>query len=225
MQFYYEPMSRGDPFCTGLLGCAVVAGLGLAVTSPGCKDREVPEVAVSSAPACRQGQRDDPARAQRIRRLLRSVAAGKQLLGRAPARLRVCFAKTDVPALATDGIITLDQRATDAASAARLGHLLLHAVEGMPMPSRMDPHRSCEVVVQAAMRAEARAHGLELKLQRALGVQTERSMPHVRAYWNAPVGQRVQALLAFFLAHPQGSKGLPGYVAAYTQRCEDLRRP
>lgn len=175
------------------------------------------------AAQCGPGQQDNPARAAAVRALLAKVKAGRGLWSRAPAGLQICFVESGVPSIATDGVITLDRRAADAESAARLGHLLLHAVEGSPLPDKIPPSRSCAEVVQNALGAEARAHARELTLRRQLGIPLRDGHPFEQAFWAAPEPRRVELLRAYFRAHPAGGAGLPGYVSAYTQRCNTLK--
>ena len=172
---------------------------------------------------CGPGQHDDPARATAIRALLATAKAGRGLWSRATVSLRICFIESGIPSITTDGVITLDRRATEAECATRLGHLLLHAAEGPPLPDRVAPSRSCAEVVHDALGAEARAHALELTLRRQLKVPPRGGHPFEQAFWAAPAPRRVELLRAHFKAHPAGGPGLPGYVNAYTQRCMRLK--
>ncbi len=173
-----------------------------------------------AAVSCGHGQRVDAPRASRVRALLQQAPGGRGLWGRAPRRLRICFIDTGIPSLSTEGVITLLGRASDAESAARLGHLLLHAAEGPPLQDRIPASRTCAEVVRDAVAAEARAHALELLLRRQLEVPPRRDHPFEGAFWAAPAGERVELLRAHFRAHPEGGPGYPGYVSAYTSRCK-----
>lgn len=175
-------------------------------------------------PSCGSGQQADAGRAARVRALLANVQAGRKLWARSPRGLNICFIDEGIPSLSTDGVITLDRRASEAENAARLGHLLLHAAEGPPLPNRIPASRSCAEVVRQALGAEARAHALELTLRRQLGVPARRGHAFEGAFWAAPAPRRVELLRAHFQAHPHGGPGLPGYVTAYTLRCEEQKR-
>lgn len=171
---------------------------------------------------CRGSARADPERAQRIVELLASTTDGRDLLGRAPESPRICFNEHNPGAVTTEGIFWLDPRASEAESAARLGHLLLHRVEGGVPPPAGDRPRSCPEVVEAAAAAEARAHALELELRRELGVTSPRlTFPFERQFWAAPEPERVGVLRDLFLAHPDGAPGVLGVAAAYRHRCVD----
>ena len=174
--------------------------------------------------SCQTG-RADPARVRRVRSLLGRTRAGRSLLDRARTPLAVCFADAAVPMITTEGKITLGLRETDAENAARLAHLLQHAIEGPPLPDDFDRSRSCSSVVRDAIRAEARAHALELQLRRELGATDPRRVyPFERDFWSAPVERRIEALESFFRAHPRGGRGLPAFVEAFTRRCIALKR-
>lgn len=175
-------------------------------------------------PRCGPGQKEDPNRTLVINALLAITKAGRGLWARSPRQLRVCFIDSGIPSLATNGVITLDRVASDSENAARLGHLLLHAAEGPPLPDKIAASRSCDDVVRFALGAEARAHALELTLRRQLEVPPRQGHPFEAAFWAAPPARRVELLRAHFRANPEGGPGLPGYVSAYTQRCEAQKR-
>jgi hypothetical protein len=137
----------------------------------------------------------------------------------------VCFAEVEIPTITTEGTITLGERETDAENAARLAHLLLHAIEGAPLPEGFDRSRPCASVVRDAVRAEARAHALELQLRRELGAtDPRRSYPFERDFWSAPADRRLEVLESYFWAHPRGGGGLPAFVEELTRRCTTLKR-
>jgi transcriptional regulator of met regulon len=183
---------------------------------------EPPRAAVGGS--CGSG-RADPARAQRIRTLLGRARAGLSLLERERTPLPICFAEVPVPSITTERTITLDERDSDAENAARLAHLLLHAFEGAPLPDDFDRSRSCASVVRDAVRAEARAHALELQLRRELGAtRPRRSYAFERDYWGAPADRRLAVLESYFWAHPHGGGGLPAFVEELGRRCASLKR-
>jgi hypothetical protein len=179
--------------------------------------------AAKQAHGCPEGQRSDEDRTRRVRTLLASTPAGQRLLQRVRQPLRICYADGIATAITTTGALALDSAEGDAESAARLGHLLQHAVEGAPLTRGLD--RPCPVLVEDAIRAEARAHALELELRRALGVtRPRRPLPFEAAYWAAPAASRLEQVRAYLWSHPSGGDGLPGLVDAYRQRCAELRR-
>lgn len=118
----------------------------------------------------------------------------------------------------------LDERDGDAEGAARLGHLLLHAIEGLPMDPGRGRGRPCEARVAEAVRVEARAHALELELRRDLGVTAPRAtFAFETAFWSAPPERRVEVIRAWLEAHPHGGAGVPGFVDAYGRACRAAR--
>ena len=199
----------------GVLGVAVVLA---AATTTYLTTRDS-----TDPPGCREGQREDPERAAGLIALL-STTEARDLLRRAPRPLRLCFTDTRISTVATDGVYTLAGRATDTECAARLGHLLLHTVEGRPLPAHIDRSRPCDAVVREALEAEVRANALELRLRRKLGVPLGApEFPFEREFWDAAPGERSGVLRTYFKAHPEGVLGVPGYVGIFTRRCEALR--
>jgi hypothetical protein len=173
---------------------------------------------------CAEGHVDE-ARTRRVLALLSTARAGRSLLERARRPLRVCHGHGIAPTITTEGALALDSAEQDAESAARLGHLLQHAVHGAPLSKSFDPARSCSALVREAIDAEASAHALELELRRALGVMhPRRVLPFEPAYWAAPAGQRLDVLRSYFWRHPGGGAGLPGFVDAYSRRCAEIQR-
>jgi hypothetical protein len=171
-------------------------------------------------PACPDGLHEDESRAGRLVGLLDSTGPGRDLLRRAPALPRICFGDVAEPAITSEGVVLLDPRDDDGEAAARLGHLVLHVVEGLPMSGATGPERPCRERVDDAVRAEARAHALELELRRRLGVTRPRApFAFENAYWAAPQDRRVEVIRAWFEAHPAGGGGVPGFVDAYGRAC------
>jgi transcriptional regulator of met regulon len=180
--------------------------------------------AVSATARCPTGK-PDPARTQRVRSLLAEAPAGRRLLERAPAPLHLCFAQVAVPTITAERAVTLDEREDDAENAARLAHLLLHAIEGAPLPDDIDRSRPCSALVRDAIKAEAKAHALELQLRRELGVtRPRRAYAFERDYWHAPAERRIEVVESYLWSHPRGGAGLPGFVDELTQRCAALKR-
>jgi len=202
---------------TGALAVAVVVAVTWLLTRP------EPSARSSFAPggkasACRSDQLEDPARAHRVEALLRSTAEGRRLLESQPAPVPICFASGDASALVNGGPALLDRAASDGENAARLGHLLLHATERMPFSGALDPRRPCAALVEEAVRAEARAHALELELRRALRVTAPRRRYDFEADYFATSPERRLELLADRLrAAPDG------LARAYAERCAQLR--
>jgi hypothetical protein len=167
-------------------------------------DRDEPTVpAHREETPCPAGLKLDSARAERVLTLLTSVEAGRGVHDRARAPFRLCFGPRDETAVTADGAVLLDTRVPEAESAARLGHLLLHFVDGVrpePLPTPDPDVRSCESAVEESVAAEARAHALELELRKALGVtHPARTFPFENEFWTTPPTGRDALLRARFL--------------------------
>jgi hypothetical protein len=188
-----------------------------AIALAGCREP------LPAAPPCPERTREDSARAQRLRDALGSTARGRALLRRADAGppLRLCFGIVAEPGITPERLVLLDERVGDAEAAARLGHLLLHADEGLPMDEGRARGRSCDERVAEAVRVEARAHALEIELRRDLGVTTPRArFAFEGAFWAAPPDRREAVIRSWLEAHPNGGGGVPGFIAAYRRACE-----
>jgi hypothetical protein len=161
----------------------------------------------------------DEARARSLVARLEGAPEGAAIVGRMPAgAARVCFGKVPVSAVTPEGVVLLEVSLADAEAAARLGHLLLHVVEGSPAPRAGEA--DCDAAVRRALGAEAAALGLELRLRRALGVEA----PAMRyefeeGFWGAAPGDREALVLAYLEAHPHGGPGVDALAEGYRRRC------
>lgn len=190
-----------------LVASALVASA-LGSTAGGC-GAEGGEV----QPGCR---RDEP-RAERLLGLLaRETRAAALLDGERPP---VCF--VDGPGVLVDGRIALPAREDDATVAARLAHLLHHARHGRGLVAGRDaPGRTCDEAVEEALAEEAAAHVLELELQAALGAAPSRPFENAAEILALPGDARVEALLAYLRAHPDGGGGYEPLARDYRARCQ-----
>lgn len=185
--------------------------------------REPTPPPVPAAPPCPGSYRSDPDRAQAILSLLRQTEEGTSLLARKGAPLTLCFGDINVSSITDDHLFLLRQDVTDPMLAARLGHLLLHSVEGMPMAGLDDPGLDCDALVDDALRKEAKAHALELELRSTLGASAkEAAFPFEKQFWEAPRSKRVEVVHGFFRSHPQGAKNVIGFAGAYQERCRQV---
>lgn len=183
--------------------------------------------------SCPAGFAADEARARRTEERLRATSEGARLLERARGReTLVCFGPTDVSAITTTGMILLDARPGEAEIAARLGHLLLHAVDGLPMaePIKASDARDCYARVREALALEARAFALELRLRRELGVgagEEPRTVPYEfeEPFWQAEPEAREPLVLRYLEEHPHGGPGVDAIAAGYASRCAEERAP
>jgi hypothetical protein len=144
----------------------------------------------------------------------------------------VCFGRTDVSAITTAGTILLDARLGEAETAARLGHLLLHAVDGLPMaePAKGGDAVDCDARVREALALEARAFALEFRLRRELGVGAggePRTVPYEfeEPFWQAEAEAREPLVLRYLEEHPNGGPGVDAIAAGYASRCAKERAP
>jgi hypothetical protein len=206
--------SRGAP----IRGAAAVV-LGLSLVGA-CRRADPPR-------GCPARFVEDAPRARAIVEGLRSTGEGAALLARVAALPPICFGPAAVSVITTEGVVLFDAGLTGAEAAARLGHLVAHAVEGVPMarPSAGD----CEAQVAVALAQEARALSLELRLRRALGVSAAapagRHIPYAfeEAFWAAPTEVREGLVLAYLRAHPDGAPGLDALASGYARRCAEGR--
>ncbi len=142
---------------------------------------------------CRQAPRDDLDRARRICDLLATTEAGRRLLERTGPPPSIGFVDAPDPVITGDGAIQLDPCATDAENAARLGHLLQHAVDGALLPRRFDGAATAGPWIDDPIAAEARAIALEIELRVVLGVvNPRRPYPFESEVREAPAGERVR---------------------------------
>jgi hypothetical protein len=118
---------------------------------------------IEQGPRCEAGGSADAARTRVLMDRLRASRAGRSL---APVIDRpVCYA-TGEPGI-SERQITLARDDDDSVAAARLGHLLLHAREGLPY--REATNRDCKSAIARARASEETAHHLEAQLRRELG--------------------------------------------------------
>jgi len=189
-----------------------------------CGARRGPsELAVEASLCPARSSRDD-VRENQIRALLATAPEGRQLLADLDGPLRICFGEALESGIRPDGTVTLDPRAGDGECAARLGHLIHHAVVGSPLAGLDDPSRDCERVVAEAVEAEAHAHALEIVLRQRFGVEDPVLVyPFEAEVRRVPETERAAVISAYFLAEPRRG-GASGLVRAYRRRCQDDRR-
>jgi hypothetical protein len=181
-------------------------------------------IACRSAPArpsCPESFVADEARGEALLETLASVPEGARLreeVRRKKASFTVCFGRIDVSALTTAGAALLDETLPPKEAAARLGHLLVHAVRGSPLAAPGDG--GCDEATTRALAAEADALSIELDLRRALGV----TRPYIRYefegdFWRTAEDERAALVLAYLRAHPKGAPGIDALAAGYERRC------
>ncbi|MBI5488862.1 MAG: hypothetical protein HY905_16130 [Deltaproteobacteria bacterium] len=173
-----------------LLWLAAVPALGCDAAGAGRRAPGGPDDGVRRGDA-----REDPPRAGRVRELLAGTEAGRRLLERTGPPPSIRFVAAPDPVLLADGTILLDPYATDAENAARLGHLLRHAVDGAILPPGPDAAATAEPWTDHRLELEAPAILLEIELRVALGVDhPRRSYPFESEIRAAPPADRLRLL-------------------------------
>lgn len=176
------------------------------------------------APACPSGTHADAARASAIEHRLASVAEGRALIDAARARVpAICFgASESASVISTDRVILLAEGLEEGEAAARLGHLLVHARDGLAtdeVHAGMDAD-ACELGVDRALDLEARAYVVEVSLQSALGARpTTLAFEFADAMRAAPPDARFEIARAYLRDHPDGGPGIDGLASAYRAIC------
>lgn len=169
---------------------------------------------------CPPGSRSDPARAERLEALLSETVEGQAVLDASGVRANtVCFADNARGVLGPNAFVVLPSRAQAKDNAARLGHLLLHLVEGPPTIDQ-GAAEGCEARVDLALRAEARGHALELRLRRELDVIDRLvAYPFEARLRAASAAEQERVILEWFRDHPAGSPAVPGFAEIFTEQC------
>lgn len=168
-------------------------------------------------PGCPAGLSADAARTQQLLARLAAVEEGAAITRRLQGAPRVCFGQVAVSAVSHEGAVLLDSAMPEAEAAARLGHLLLHALDGSPAPRAGEV--DCDAAVRRALDIEARAFAVELLLRQALGVTGIR-YGFEEDFRRAPIEAREARIRAWLEAHPAGGQGVDALADGYRRRCE-----
>lgn len=175
-------------------------------------------------PPCPAGFVPNDGRTRRLWERLGTASSGTTLLARSASKPILCFGATEISTLTTTGIVYFDDKLDESEGAARLGHLLLHFVDGMPMANPRPT--DCERQVEEALRAESMALSLELQLRREFAVGKPRiAYAFESSYWNAAVEERERLILEYLRAHPLGAPGIDALAAGYAKRCREAKNP
>lgn len=175
-------------------------------------------------PQCPAGFAENDNRANRLWERLGKTSAAAALMARSTSKPRICFGPTDLSAITTERVIYFDHQLDESEGAAKLGHLFLHFVDGMPMsnPTPAD----CKAQVDEALRAEAAAFSLELQLRRELAVTTKKIVYEFDAqYWAAVPDARERLVFDYLQAHPDGAPGIDALAAGYAKQCRKSTKP
>lgn len=111
---------------------------------------------------CPPGTSLDEVRTERAAALLATPSAGRALLAHDELPI-VCWGPSEPAVMEDRSHVRLDPRASDREAAARLGHLLLHLRDGVPLAE------GCGALAMAESR-EREAHALEDHLRAELGL-------------------------------------------------------
>ncbi len=163
-------------------------------------------------------------RANRLWERLGAAAAGATLTARGVSKPLLCFGRTELSTITTEGVIYFDDKLDESEGTARPGHLFLHSVDGLPMSNPRPT--DCDTQVDEALRAESAALSLELQLRRELAVTNKRIAYQFEApYWAAVPEKRERLVLDYLRAHPNGAPGIDALAASYAKRCREAIKP
>lgn len=178
-----------------------------------------------AAAPCPSGTQSDPPRAHEIQARLATVSEGRALIDAARAQVpAICFgARASSSVITRDRVVLLATDLEEGEAAARLGHLLVHARDGLPVElvhTGLDAD-ACHEAVRRALMLEARAYVTEITLQDALVAEPVTLAfafsDAVRA--SSTQDERESVVLAYLYAHPDGGRGVDGLLEAYRARC------
>jgi len=175
-------------------------------------------------PTCPPDYAEDTERAARVGARLSSVPEGRELTRYLDTHV-MCFAEGGIGVITPTHQLLLASELDDGEDAARLGHLLVHARDGLPLEEDEAPRRhaalDCDARVAQALDREAVAHVVEVRLQAALDVRPRRHAFEFTAdVLASPNEAEAIALVRRYLdAHPTGAPGIDGLAAGYRQRC------
>jgi hypothetical protein len=181
-------------------------------------------VACSTAPVpCPDGTHADEGRAAAIAERLGTVSEGRALLALRDRVRAICFGdRTSASVITSEHVVVLNDALEEAEAAARLGHLLVHVRDGLPIDvvsSGLDP-AACDAAVDRALTLEARAYVVEVSLQDALGAHpTLLAFELAGDLRAASPDARESIALRYLRAHPSGAPGIDGLADAYRARC------
>jgi len=151
---------------------------------------------------------------ERARALLAAARGAGQGLARED--VTICFGAAGRGAVRHDGIVVLPDSRDQEAMAARLAHLGMHVADELyRFPAAGVP---CDVQVEAALAAEARAIVAEIEACDRLEC-TAAPYTFAAEVLTAAPGERVEHVLARLRAEPE-TDGLDVLVQGYRARCE-----
>ena len=173
----------------------------------------------TSTPSLPPGCAPDASRATRVSGRLAGIADAEilrpdELLG------HVCFGP-GAGTLWPGPVLALPGDVTDDEAAARLTHLAHHVRHGRGLVAHERPSGPCGPLVEEALREEAEAHVVEMQVRASLGVnEPRRPFAQEREILAMLRAARVEAVLSFLRAHPDGGGGYEPLGRDYRERCE-----
>ncbi len=172
---------------------------------------------------CPSGTHADATRASAIEARLETTEEGRALMSARSGVSAVCFGDaTRASVITSTRVIVLANGLEEGEAAARLGHLLVHARDGLPneVLGAGQGDATCDAAVEHALRLEAHAYVVEVALQDALDAHPTmlafEFAPEMRA---APPNERESIALAYLHAHPLGGPGIDGLESGYRALC------
>lgn len=169
---------------------------------------------------CPLGHHRDPARAAELEARLADTREGAPLAALLAGTAGICFAADAIDVITTERVLLLSDGMETGEAAARLGHLLVHVRDGLPMREAIPRGADCEALLDEALDREAQAHAAEMRLQRALGAVPRRHAFEITdAVLALPEAEQAGAVRAYLEAHPTGAPGIDGLAAGYLERC------
>jgi hypothetical protein len=123
-------------------------------------------------PRCPEKAAPDRKRSEALLARLRTDESGKRMIASLARELTICYGEVREGVVQSDGVIVLQRDRPLPANAARLGHLILHLVAGLPLDetAARTSSLSCNELVKYAGEAEKRAHTFECELRKAFGL-------------------------------------------------------
>jgi hypothetical protein len=121
---------------------------------------------------CPAGAATDAGRTATVLARLRTDEDGKRIVASLARELTMCYGDVSEGIVQTDGVLVLQRDRSPAANAARLGHLLLHLVQGPPLDEEAahKRERSCKELTEWANTMEKSAHDFESQLRKKFGL-------------------------------------------------------